>query len=323
MLAIGEVVNEQDNTIENKINALLLNDPELTSVFVSESHLVALPVAITHFKHLKILDCSFNQLKTLPECMSEMKTLEILDLRGNEFTEIPTPILAIRSLKQLLLCRNNISVIEADTWIGIIKMIRLDLSYNDIRTLPPIMHSSSSLEHLNLSHNSLTSLPQSIGYMSSLRTLYINNNLLTSIPASTGMLINLQSLELSYNKLHSLPEPLFERMHSLQRLLLNCNPIKTVPDMSDLIALELLDISETDVEKLPLSIAKLSQLGVLYVDNPVDDCQQIHSSLECGIGPDFYKGLVEEDRGVCRLGVAEIQRELKMRIHLMDSSDGA
>jgi len=53
---------------------------------------------------------------------------------------------------------------------------RLDLSGNELTTLPPEIGLLTSLTTLYLSENELTMLPPEIGQLTGLTTLYLSNN---------------------------------------------------------------------------------------------------------------------------------------------------
>ena len=94
----------------------------------------------------------------------------------------------------------------------------LNLSGSYLTSLPDIWQHSSfttRLQMLNLSNNELTSLPSSIGDLSKLCKLFLSNNGLTSLPSSIGNLSKLQILYVSDNELTFLPE-------SISQLSVNC-----------------------------------------------------------------------------------------------------
>src|ERR671927_325343 len=63
----------------------------------------------------------------------------------------------------------------------------------------------AGLQTLNLSSNQLMSLPREFGELSALQTLNLANNQLTSLPSEFGHIRALQTLSLNSNKLTSLP----------------------------------------------------------------------------------------------------------------------
>lgn len=66
------------------------------------------------------------------------------------------------------------------------------------------------IETLNLSHNQITSLPASLCKLSSLRRLYINDNQLDfeGIPSGIGKLGNLELFSAANNRIEMIPEGL-------------------------------------------------------------------------------------------------------------------
>lgn len=86
----------------------------------------------------------------------------------------------------------------------------LDLSGQQLTSLPDSVTSQTDITSLNLSNNQLTTLPASIGYMTNLETLNIENNRLESLPPEIGLLKNLKNANFSNNRLTSLPAELGE-----------------------------------------------------------------------------------------------------------------
>ena len=77
----------------------------------------------------------------------------------------------------------------------------LNLSYNQLTSLPDSISRLTNLRWLYLSYNQLTSLPESIGRLTNLRWLHLSDNQLTSLPDWIGRLTNLEDLDLSNNQL--------------------------------------------------------------------------------------------------------------------------
>ncbi len=117
------------------------------------------------------------------------------------------------------------------------QLTRVELYLYDQLQLSESLHGIGDLKHLirlNLSRNELTSLPESFGNLTSLQVLNLSRNNLTSLPESFGNLTSLQQLHLRDNKLTSFPES-FENLRSLRFLDLTDNniPYKDLSDLRD------------------------------------------------------------------------------------------
>ena len=86
----------------------------------------------------------------------------------------------------------------------------------------------SALRYLDLSYNQLTSLPAEIGQLTSLESLHLGVNQLTRLPAEIGQLTSLRGFDLSYNRLTSVPAEIGQ-LTSLRKLYLSDNQLTSVP----------------------------------------------------------------------------------------------
>src|SRR3989338_3522530 len=75
----------------------------------------------------------------------------------------------------------------------------LDLSNQNLTTVPNDITKLTKLNELNLSNNKFTSIPASVLDVSTLITLNLSNNQISKAPQNLGKLTNLQSLNLSEN----------------------------------------------------------------------------------------------------------------------------
>lgn len=83
--------------------------------------------------------------------------------------------------------------------------VTLDLSGQQLSSLPTGLTNRNDIKILNLSNNQLTSLPPEIGNMTNLEELNVENNRLVSLPPEIGKLIKLKRADFSNNRLTSLP----------------------------------------------------------------------------------------------------------------------
>ncbi len=141
----------------------------------------------------------------------------------------------------------------------------LDLSSNQLTTLPPEIGQLSRLQTLDLMDNQLTTLPPEITQLSQLQRLYLRSNQLTALPPEIAQLSQLQTLYLSANQLTTLP-PEIAQLSQLQRLYLSSNQLTTLPpEITQLSQLQKLDLSDNQLTTLPPEIAQFSQLQRLFL----------------------------------------------------------
>lgn len=123
---------------------------------------------------------------------------------------------------------------------------RLDLSHQNLKTVPLSLCKLTHLKRLDLSHNQLREIPAVVlDSLKDLRRLHLDHNYLVKLPSTLYSLENLKKLYLAANQLEELP-PDIAKLQQLKRLTIDQNKIKTVPDT--LFALEQLEWLEMDDE---------------------------------------------------------------------------
>ncbi|KAK6029501.1 leucine Rich repeat-containing domain protein [Ostertagia ostertagi] len=105
--------------------------------------------------------------------------------------------------------------------------LRLDLSSNDITSIPSSIRDLTQLTELFLYKNKLTQLPSELGNLVSLRKLGLSENALCSLPDSLASLTQLETLDLRHNKLTEIPSVIY-RITSLETLWLRYNRITSI-----------------------------------------------------------------------------------------------
>ncbi|HEY1699962.1 MAG TPA: COR domain-containing protein [Trebonia sp.] len=136
----------------------------------------------------------------------------------------------------------------------------LDLSGQNLASVPEWALQLSALRELKLDDNKLTELPPEIAGLPALEILDLSNNQLTSVPAELGELRELRSLDLSDNTLDGLPDGLsgLSRLHSL---ILDRNRLSLIPrPIPELTALEELWLEDNLLKELPAGIGRLRNL---------------------------------------------------------------
>jgi hypothetical protein len=185
---------------------------------------------------------------------------------------------------------------------------RLDLS-EQLDTFPrAIFNLADTLEVLNLSGNQLSSLPEDLSRLHKLRILFCSNNSFIEVPASIGRCTNLEMVGFKANRIRHLPAEALPP--KLRWLILTDNQLETVPDeigrcsrlqklmlagnqlcalpesLADCRELELLRIAANRLSALPqwlLSMPRLSWLA--FAGNPFSDALEAQTLAEHPLPP--------------------------------------
>ena len=127
----------------------------------------------------------------------------------------------IKWVETILLVSNFLQRVPDNIYI-LDKVSCLDLSKNQLKTIPVCLLEMPSLCNLWLSENKIAELPNQCNWSSSLKTLDLNDNLLQTLPKSMAK-AKLTSLHVARNNLYYLP-PWIEQMASRQLLDVSGNP---------------------------------------------------------------------------------------------------
>lgn len=167
----------------SEINRLL----NLRTLDLSKNKLNVLSARLSTLTNLKSLNVENNCLHIL-QPITKLKNLQTLsagknnlgiakkDLKNTHEQQQPLPSLPT-SLKQIQLSANKFDSIPKQIMSNsLTKLIKLDLSYNNIASVPPLISTLSSLTELNLSHNLIPSLCPEISQLTNLKSLSLEYN---------------------------------------------------------------------------------------------------------------------------------------------------
>jgi len=206
---------------------------------------------------LKTLDSSFYQLKNLKE----------LQLQENEILRVPEGISALKSLTKLSFYKNKLTQLPEDLFD--LKLVVIDLYYNELEVIPEAIGDMSSLSILFLSNNKIYSLPESIGKLTSLEELYVHHNRLSVLPESISNLKKLRVGRVNDNYLVDFPTQ-FLGLELLEDLDISANQIKHIPDeVSALEHLRLFTYQDNPIDFNRQENKPLSQMIVNMIDKGV------------------------------------------------------
>ena len=146
----------------------------------------------------------------------------------------------------------------------------LNLSGNQLETLPDDLHRLTRLRVLFCSDNRFTELPECLGRCAALTMVGFKANRIERVPAAALPRL-LRWLILTDNRISQLPDELGRRPH-LQKLMLAGNRLQQLPaSLAQCHRLELLRIAANQLDDLPQWLLELPRLSWLaYAGNPLE-----------------------------------------------------
>ncbi len=141
---------------------------------------------------------------------------------------------------------------------------KLDLSDDQLASVPPEIGELTNLIILDLSNNQLTSVPREIAKLTNLATLYLGNNQLTRVPPEIAKLTNLRYLSLRENRLTRVP-PVIANLSNLIYLSISRNQLTSVPpEISKLTNLIYLGLSGNQLPIPPETLANARDVKAIF-----------------------------------------------------------
>lgn len=183
---------------------------------------------------VKIIDLSFNSLQSLTFKENTLETLEELFLQGNDLATLHHQVFQrLPSIRHLQLQQNNLEICSSDQihqdtaecvfFTSVQNLQFLNLSENNLRTLPANAFTNTSLKVLDLSLNPGLDMDQHslCGLEHSLVHLLLRENNISNLNADLSSLTSLRHIDLSTNQLTTLP--VWNRESSIESLNLQNN----------------------------------------------------------------------------------------------------
>ncbi|XP_018327419.1 leucine-rich repeat-containing protein 70 isoform X2 [Agrilus planipennis] len=221
-------------------------------LYLSNNKLSAIPFQIfAPMPHLRILDLSYNSLVTVLDHFFKFnRYIEVLLLNNNKIVKLTSNALAdLTELKQLTLSNNSLVYISKGLFDSLANLRELNLANNPITNLASgTFRALNKLEILNLSGNKIKQLTYGLFHFSPRVHKLTLDNTRIEVLYNTELLglQQLQTLEIRNNKY----------LQEIEDYVLSDTPLITQ-----------LDISGNSLTFLPLTLANLTKLNFLNIEN--------------------------------------------------------
>ena len=206
-----------------------------------------------------------KDLTSLPNGLGKLDIYKAI-LTGNDLTEIPSQVLEISSLQNLIVAVNPIK----DFPCGLNKLKKLksiSIAKTKITEIKCDLSKLGSLEHFDISRNNLNNLPNEIKNIPNLKWLSLNGNSFTNLSFIDKRLVNLETLYLYTNEISELGIET-KYLSNLKELSIFDNQIESIPEnIGDLINLQKLEIWNNPIKSISSNISKLTNLRTLRIDD--------------------------------------------------------
>ncbi|KAJ4443851.1 hypothetical protein ANN_05638 [Periplaneta americana] len=157
--------------------------------------------------------------------------LQLIDVSENQVTEVQKLSFKDLYLVRINLSHNAIERIESGAFENCANITLLDLSHNNISSIPRTAFDSTTYAlELTLTHNLLTDLSQvPLHNMTGLKILNVSHNLIEKVPRNTfPKLYELHTVDLSHNRIRDIWNSVFQSLFSLRFLNLSHNALAAV-----------------------------------------------------------------------------------------------
>lgn len=206
-----------------------------------------------------------KELTSLPNGLGKLDIYKAI-LTGNDLAEVPSQVLEISSLQNLIVAVNPISEFPCE--LDKLKRLKsLSLAETKITEINCDLSKFDSLKHFDISRNKLTRLPDQIKNIPNLNWLSLNGNSFTNLSFIDKRLEKLETLYLYTNKVSALGTET-KYLSNLKELLIFDNLIESIPEnIEDLINLQKLEIWNNPIKSVSSNISKLTSLKILRIDD--------------------------------------------------------
>jgi len=280
------------------------------------------------FQSIEILNCSNNNISESDPLRSSMQTL---NFENNQFSVIPD--LSMASASIIHLSNNKISNIDVSHVTECVS--KLDLCFNNIRSIPSELFFLPRLQFLLLNNNQIHCLPNSI-VSSRIQVLSISNNPISDlpplpstlqillahkcsfcvIPDCLSSLSHLNSLDMSENELSEIPY-----LPKLETIRVSCNNIRTIPDMPSALDVDLSHnrLFNVIMSHFPKVVSlDLSHNNIKCIESTETQCLEIlkmsHNPISGDFSLSFFPKMLSLDFVQTDVNIIDVPKTVKHMI---------
>ncbi|XP_061593396.1 leucine-rich repeat-containing protein 40 [Cololabis saira] len=146
-------VNFSRNQLTSLPPRLLDFSSSLSDINLGFNRLSCCSPDICKLLQLTHIDLRNNQLSDLPAEMKNLSKLSSIILNYNRFKSFPEVLYEVVSLETVLLGNNQVGGVDPGRLLKLVRLYTLDLSNNDLLSVPPELGLCSSLRSLSLEGN--------------------------------------------------------------------------------------------------------------------------------------------------------------------------
>lgn len=145
----------------------------------------------------------------------------------------------------------------------------IDLANKHLKTISAEVFRLEDLEELHVEKNLIVNIPKEIKLLKNMKVLYLDHNHIRDVCEELGMLKNILSLDLSNNPLSYSSLLVISSLQSLHQLRLYQINLYEIPVQicKYLHLIELLGLSDNNLQCLPKEIVNLKKLKEIYLRN--------------------------------------------------------
>ncbi|CAE7662001.1 Lrrc8d, partial [Symbiodinium pilosum] len=241
MKAVTQLKTPYNQSISENMLARINQLQQVEIIEIAKCNLDRIPPSLEELEGLMTLCLSYNNIRKFSQELGRCEALERIVLDWNQISEIEPGIFSegtFPKLEVINLSHNRIAFLPSDFPKTASQSVNglqyVDLSYNQLTSVPAALMQCRSLKELNLSHNKMSKLPEEYG-LQKLKKLFLSFNELSALPENIGTSKELEKLRITSNQIKRLPYSILKLWKKeggkLEELLVDRNPLQ-VPSIT-------------------------------------------------------------------------------------------